>query len=178
VKSLALIAGILLAGVAQAAVADSSATGFTVKLSVTVQGSAVNAYRKFVDNVGDWWSPDHTFSNDPHHLNIEEKPGGCFCEELADGGGVRHLEIVNFMPGKYLIMSGGMGPLQSLAAAGTLSIQFAPVKEGTRVDLVYALSGYLPTGMNTWAAPVDGMLTETLTRFKNYVDLGDPAPKK
>jgi uncharacterized protein YndB with AHSA1/START domain len=178
VKSVLLIAAALLIPAAHAEVADSSANGFTVKLTVTVQGSPVNAYRKFVDDVGEWWSPDHTFSKDAHNLSIEEKPGGCFCEQLADGGGVRHLEIVNFMPGKYVVMSGGLGPLQSLAAAGTLSIQFAPVKEGTRVDVIYTLAGYLPAGMNTWAAPVDGMLTQTFGRFKNYIEHGEPGPKK
>lgn len=173
----ALLIALLATGALPAEVADSSANGFTVKVSVNVQSSAVNTYRKFVDNIGEWWSPDHTFSKDPHNLSIEEKPGGCFCEELADGGGVRHLELVNFMPGRYLILSGGLGPLQTLATAGTLSIQFAPVKDGTRVDVIYTVAGYLPTGMNTWAAPVDGMLTETLERFKNYVEHGDPVKK-
>ena len=33
-------------------------------------------------------------------------------------------------------------------------------------------AGYVPAGMNTWAAPVDGMLTEQFTRFKSYVENG------
>ena len=177
-RALILIAAVLLAGAARAEVADSSAGGFTVKVTVTIKGSPVNAYRKFVDNVGDWWSGDHTFSKDPHNLEIEEKPGGCFCEMLADGGGVRHMEILNFMPGKYLVMSGGMGPLQTLAATGTLSVQFAPAEGGTKVDVMYTVAGYLPAGMNTWAAPVNSMLTDTFNRFKSYVETGEPAPKK
>jgi hypothetical protein len=37
------------------------------------------------------------------------------------------------------------------------------------------VTGYLPAGMNTWAAPVDSVLTEQVTRLKNYVERGDPA---
>ena len=173
-----LVVGAALASVAHAEVADSSATGFTVKFTVNVQAPPADAYRKFVRNVGDWWSSDHTFSHDAHNLSIEEKAGGCLCEKLPEGGGVRHLEVVNFAPGKQLVMSGGMGPLQSLATAGSLTIRFTPADGGTKVDVVYTVVGYLAAGMNTWAAPVNGMLTETFDRFRNYVERGDPTRAK
>jgi hypothetical protein len=31
--------------------------------------------------------------------------------------------------------------------------------------------------MNTWAAPVDSVLTEQFTRLKNYIERDSPAPK-
>jgi len=31
--------------------------------------------------------------------------------------------------------------------------------------------------LNSYAAPVDGVLTQQFTRLKNYVEHGDPAPK-
>ena len=32
----------------------------------------------------------------------------------------------------------------------------------------------MPNGMNTWAATVNGVLTEQVKRLKNYVERGDP----
>jgi hypothetical protein len=85
--------------------------------------------------------PSHTFSGNAHNLSIEEKAMGCFCEKLPDGGGVSHMEVVYFAPGKTLRLSGALGPL------------------------------------NTWAAPVDGVLEEQFTRLKNYVEKGDAGQK-
>jgi uncharacterized protein YndB with AHSA1/START domain len=160
-----------------AAVADSAANGFTIKLSLQIQASPDDVYRKVVHNVGDWWSPAHTFSQDAHNLSIEEKPMGCFCEKLPGGGAVRHLEVVNFAPGKTLVMTGGLGPMQTLAVAGTLTLAFTPAQGGTKLDITYAVGGYLSAGLNTWAAPADGMLTEQFTRLKNLMEHGDPAFK-
>jgi uncharacterized protein YndB with AHSA1/START domain len=167
----------LVPAVAAAAVADSSASGFTVKISVTIQAAPDEVYRRLVHNVGDWWNSDHTFSGDAHNLSIEEKASGCFCEKLPKGGGVRHMEVINFVPGKTLVLTGGLGPLQSIAASGNLSFQLSAAPGGTKLDVTYAMFGYLPAGMNTFAGPVDGVLTEQITRLKNYTEHGNPAPK-
>ena len=162
---------------ASAAVADSSSNGFTVKIAVTIQAAPEEVYRRVVHNVGDWWSSAHTFSGDAHNLSIAEKPAGCFCERLPNGGGVRHLEVINFAPGKTLVLSGALGPLQSIAATGNMSFQLSATPGGTKLEVTYAVVGYLAAGMNTWAGPVDTVLTEQLTRLKNYVERGNPAPK-
>ena len=98
-------------------VADSAANGFTVKATVTIQAAPAVVYQKLVRNVGDWWDPGHTFSGDARNLMIDAKPMGCFCEKLPNEGGVRHLEVVFAAPGKTLVMTGGLGPLQSLAGS-------------------------------------------------------------
>jgi uncharacterized protein YndB with AHSA1/START domain len=161
----------------RAEVADSAANGFTVKLSVTIQAPPQEVYRRLVHNVGDWWDPDHTFSGDSHNLSIDDKTMGCFCEKLPSGGAVRHLETIRVDPGKTLVLSGALGPLQSMAATGTLTIQLAPEGEGTKLAVVYALTGYFPAGMNTLAAPVDSVLTQQFTRLKAFVETGKAAPK-
>ncbi len=168
---------LLLPAGAAAAVADSSANGFTAKITVTIQAAPDEVYRRLVHNVGDWWSSAHTFSGDSHNLSIEEKPMGCFCEKLPNGGGVRHLEVINVAPGKTLVLTGGLGPLQSIAASGNMSFQLSAAPGGTKLDVTYAVVGYVPAGMNTWAGPVDTVLTEQITRLKNYVEKGNPAPK-
>jgi|ERR1039458_9597603 uncharacterized protein YndB with AHSA1/START domain len=159
------------------AVLDSSGNGFTVRTTLTIKAAPENVYLKLVRNIGDWWSPKHTFSGNAHNLSIEEKTPGCFCEKLANGGGVRHMEVVYFEPGKILRFSGVMGPLQSMAAAGSMTIQLSPAEGGTKLEVTDAVMGYLPAGMNTWAAILDGVLEEQFTRLKNYVETGDPAHK-
>jgi uncharacterized protein YndB with AHSA1/START domain len=161
-----------------AEVADSSANGFTVKATLHVQAPPDEVYRKFVHNVGDWWDSDHTFSGSSHNLMIEEKPAGCFCEKLPGGGGVRHMEVAYLAPGKQLVLTGALGPLQSLAATGSMTIKFSASDGGTRLEVAYTVAGYLPAGMNTWASPVDDVLKIQFTRLKNFAEHGDPAPAK
>jgi uncharacterized protein YndB with AHSA1/START domain len=163
--------------VAQAEVVDSSGTGFTVRTTLTIQAPPDDVYRKFIRNIGDWWSPDHAFSGDSHNLSIEEKAAGCFCEKLPNGGGVRHMEVVNLAPGKSVTLSGALGPLQSMAATGTLTVQFTPSNGGTKLTATYAVGGYLPGGMNALASAVDAVIAEQFTRLKNYVLRGVAATK-
>jgi hypothetical protein len=99
---------------------------------------------------------------------------GCWCEKLANGGGVRHMQVVRIMPGKMLVMVGGLGPLQSMAVTGAMRISLAPAEGGTQLQVTYSVTGYMPAGMNSLAAPADGVLTEQFTRFKNYVEKGNP----
>jgi uncharacterized protein YndB with AHSA1/START domain len=158
-------------------VADSAANGFTVKLAIAIQAPPQEVYRRLVHNVGDWWDSAHTFSGDAHNLSIDDKPMGCFCEKLPGGGGARHMQVVNVDPGKTLVLTGGLGPLQSMAAGGSMTIQLAAAGEGTKVSVVYAVSGYLPAGMNALATPVDSVLTQQFTRLKSLIENGKAAPK-
>src|SRR5580704_3818234 len=136
-------------------VADSAANGFTIKIVENIHATPADVYNRLVHNVGDWWNSEHTFSGDAHNLSIEEKPMGCFCEKLANGGGVRHAEVVLYSPAKALVLSGAFGPLQKLGAAGTLSFAITPASDGSTLEVNYAVGGYLPGGLNTWAGPVD-----------------------
>jgi len=160
-----------------AEVADSSANGFTVKVTLNIRASPDDVYRRLIHNVGDWWDSSHTFSGDSHNLTIEEKTMGCFCEKLARQGGVRHMEVAYLDPGKTLVLLGALGPLQTLAATGSMSIQFTPMEGGTKLQVVYAVTGYVPAGMNTWAAPVDTVLNLQFNRLKNYAESGDAQTK-
>src|ERR1700746_954874 len=109
-----------------AEVADSGANGFTIKIVTSIHAAPADVYKKLVHNVGDWWNPQPTFSGDAHNLSIEERPMGCFCEKLPNGGGVRHMEVLYFHPGQILRMSGAIGPFQGMGAAGTLTFTLSP----------------------------------------------------
>jgi uncharacterized protein YndB with AHSA1/START domain len=175
---IALVA-ILLAlpqGFAMADVADSAASGFTVKISVDIDAAPDEVFSSIM-KIGQWWSPDHTFSGDAHNLSLEDRVGGCLCEKLPDQGGVRHMEVVYLAHGETLRLEGGLGPLQAIGANGTMSFGLSPSTDGTKLDVTYVVSGYFPEGMNTLASPVDGVLTEQIHRLKNYVESGSPTAK-
>jgi hypothetical protein len=175
--SLLAVAAFLAAHPGHAEIADSSASGFTVKTTLVIQAAPSDVYRGLIRNVGEWWNPAHTFFRDSHNLSIEEKAMGCFCESLANRGAVRHMEVIYFDPGKVLRMSGAIGPLQGLAATGILTIMLAPADNGTKLEATYAVGGYLANGMNTWAAPVDSVISEQMMRLKSYVETKSTASK-
>jgi hypothetical protein len=162
---------------AVAAVADASAAGFTVKISLTITAAPGQAYDRFIHNISDWWNPQHTFSGDPRNLSIEEKPMGCFCEKLPNGG-VRHMEIIYVERGKLLRMSGLLGPLQGIGGAAVLTTSFSAAGTGTKLDATYSVSGYSAAGMNAFAGTVDSVLSDQFNRLKNYVEHGAPVPAK
>ena len=169
---------LLTGGLASAEILESGPGGFRVKTTLIIKVPPEDVYRKFVHQIGDWWNPQHTFSGDSHNLRIEEHPGGCFCEKLPNNGFSRHLEVILLAPGKRMVMSGALGPLQLLAAVGTMSVQFAQEGAGTKFEVIYSVSGYLEKGINTWAIPVDLMTSEQFYRFKRYVETGQPAESK
>ena len=90
-------------------------------------------------------------------------------------GHVRHLDVVFVKPGEELRLTGGLGPLQPIGASGTMVVQFKQAETGTTIDLTYAVHGYLPAGMESWAEPVDRVLALQLERLKRLIDTGSPA---
>src|SRR5690349_9741493 len=80
-------------------VLDSSANGFTVRITLNIKATPDDVYRRLTQNVGDWWNAQHTFSGNAHNLSIDAKAMGCFCEKLPNQGSVRHLEVVYAAPG-------------------------------------------------------------------------------
>lgn len=151
-------------------VLDSAASGFTIKVTLQIQAAPADVYRKIVFNVGDWWNSQHTFSGNAHNLTMESKAQGCFCEKMPNQGSVRHMEVVTAIPGERLVMTGGLGPLQALAAVGNMTFQLTAAEGGTKLEVTYAVGGYLAGGLNFWSKPTDTVLTEQMTRLKNYVE--------
>lgn len=166
------VLGVFALADAHAEIVKAEAAGFTLRLEVPVMAEPLEVYTALINRVSDWWHPAHTFSSDSSNLYIEAKAMGCFCERLPDGGSVRHMEVVFAAPGRLLRMQGGLGPLQSLAVAGSLSWHLHAEETGTRVELRYSVTGYLPDGMDAWAKPVESVLAEQLDRLKNLIETG------
>jgi len=171
-KIVAVVAIVALCAVlpsAWAEVADSSANGFTVKVTSQLQAAPADVYARII-KVGEWWDSSHTYSQDAHNLSIEERAGGCFCEKLPNGGGVQHMEVVLLIPGKLLRLRGGLGPLQGMATAGSMTFTLTPATGGTKLDLTYAVVGYSAQGLTSIAPAVDHVLSDQIARLKTYVE--------
>lgn len=165
----------LLNGGAQAEVLSADAAAFSLEGKRTVAATAAEAWARFVD-VASWWDPDHTWSGDAANLRIAAEAGGCFCETLAEGGSVEHMRVVYVAPGQTLRMVGGLGPLQEIAATGSMTVTFTPEESGCTVALVYRVAGHVEGGLQGWAAPVDGVLAGQLDRFA--AALGESGPSR
>ena len=161
---------VLAPSLAAAEVTDRSAAGFTATAMVTVSASPERAFRALVDDVGSWWDSSHTWSGDAGNLWMTANPGGCFCETLANGGGVAHAVVNHVVPGELLRMTGALGPLQEHAVTGTLTWQFAKAPSGATITVTYRVSGYFPGGVERLAGPVDGVVSAQLKRLQSYLE--------
>jgi len=161
---------------ARAAVIDAAANGFSVVEKTHISASPDKTYAALVTPAR-WWSSKHTFSQDAANLSLDPVAGGCWCEKLANGGTVQHLVVVQAVPGKTVVMRGALGPLQGLGVEGAMTVSLKSVMDGTDLSLTYNVGGYLHDGLASWAAPVDGVLGEQLTRLKAFVETGSPEAK-
>jgi len=158
---------------ARADVVDAAAGGFTVRTTVDVSAASIVVYRALMD-VARWWAPDHTFSGSAANLSIDARPGGCFCERLPGGGGVHHLTVVYADPGKMLRLNGGLGPLQDMAVAGSLTFKLTESSGKTTIETTYKVGGYAPGGLEALAKIVDGVLAAQVQRLKKLIETGRP----
>ncbi len=143
--------------------------GFHIQIEKVIAAPPENVYDKLVNQVGKWWHPDHTWAGKSSALSIEASPGGCFCEQLDDGG-VKHMEVVYVRSGSELRMTGGLGPLQMTGAHGGMSWRLDAADDGSKLTLHYRVTGFLPGGMNQFAGPVDDVLQVQLNRLAAFAE--------
>ena len=161
---------------ARAEVTESSATSFTVKHVETIAAKPPKVWQSIL-TIDKWWSSDHTFSGSASNLRLDSRAGGCFCETLPNGGSVQHMTVVFVAPNTRITMTGGLGPLQTTAASGALSLQMVPEGEGSSLTLIYSVSGAFPGGLNTIAPGVNTVLEEQYARLKRLIETGSAEEK-
>jgi uncharacterized protein YndB with AHSA1/START domain len=152
---------------ASAEVVSSSANGFEVRETTSVDVPPAEAFAAF-GRVGSWWSGQHSFSGNAANLSLVLEPGGCFCERFPNGGGAQHLRVAFVDPGKRVVLTGSLGPLLFLATTGVMDVTFEPSGSATRIVLDYRAAGFFNGGADKIAPAVDGVLGEQLTRLKAY----------
>ncbi len=177
-KYLVLTAAIC-AATASPALADvkaASETGFNVIHIATVQATPDEIWTRLLAPK-DYWNKSHSWSGSTAGFYIDAQANGCFCELFqetdANGkvktvGSVEHMRVIFAQPGKVLRMQGALGPLQSEAVIGTLTVAMEPAKQdgGTRVSFSYVVGGYMRYKVADIAPAVDKVLGE---QFKNML---------
>ena len=149
---------------------------------------------------GKWWNDDHTWSGDAANMTLTPQADGCFCERIPEvetrdtvglAGSVQHMTVVYAAPDKALRMRGALGPLQSEAVTGVLTIALEAVDQGTSITFEYVVAGYMRYEVPTISKAVDGVMTQQLDGLANLLGAvdtpatsepgdgeADPAPAK
>jgi uncharacterized protein YndB with AHSA1/START domain len=170
-RLLLLAAVMVLPGVEGARAVDVAPNGFLVRHDVTIDAPPSKVYDALVRDVASWWSEQHTYSGDSRNLSIDARPGGCFCERLANGG-VEHMRVVQVRSNDVLRMTGGLGPLQASGVSGSMTWKLSPAGNGTRLELTYSVGGHIPGGFGALAPAVDRVIGEQVERLKRFVETG------
>jgi hypothetical protein len=160
-----LAATALLAAPASAKVIDESEAGFTVAHTAQVAATPADVW-KMLRMPQKWWSKEHSWTGDAANFWLDSQAGGCFCEKIpgsGDGlGSVQHARIIHARPNELLRLSGALGPLQSEAVTGTLTIQIKETPTGSALRFDYVVGGYMRFKVAQIAPAVDTVIGEQL----------------
>ncbi len=148
--------------------------GFVVRETAVVKADPEFAWAALVEPAR-WWNKDHSWSGDAKNLTLEPRAGGCFCETLPGGGSAEHMRVVQAVPGSLLRMKGALGPLQSEALAGVLTIELKPVAGATSIEWTYVVGGYARFPLKDIATAVDSVLGEQSARLASLIEAGRAA---
>jgi uncharacterized protein YndB with AHSA1/START domain len=168
-----LLCGLLLTvSMGKSAIAEVlsvGANGFEVRETVHVAATADKAFAALLQPAR-WWSSEHTFSGSAANLVLEARAGGCWCENLPDGGSVEHLRVVYIAPGKALRLRGALGPFQSLGVEGSMTWTLKPSANGTDISVSYAVGGYSKEGFDGASKGADQVLGLQIERLGKLIE--------
>jgi hypothetical protein len=150
-----------------------STNGFEVHEQVHVNAGTAAVWSAIIEPKR-WWNSAHSYSGHAANFTLEATAGGCWCERLEDGGSVQHLTVVYVSPGKAIRLRGGLGPLQSMAVDGVLTIKVNGASAGTDLMLDYAVGGYSKDGFENLSKAVDSVLGDQVARVKRLLETGTP----
>jgi uncharacterized protein YndB with AHSA1/START domain len=159
---------LLLAALASPAAADvraSGPAGFEVVRTAKVAAAPAQVWRTLVAP-SHWWDGQHSYSGDARNLTLVPSAGGCFCERVPKTGAtIAHGHVVFAQPGALLRLSAALGPLQAEAVTGTLTWALKAVEGGTEITQTYVVGGYVRSGAERLAAPVDMVMSIQFDRL-------------
>ena len=149
---------------AHAEIVESANGGFASQHSVLVAADVETVWNELV-HPENWWS--HTWSGDSANLSLELRGGGCFCETIPGQGGlpdgsVEHMRVLAVFPHRMLRLGGALGPLQSEALSGALTITLREDALGTEISWHYVTGGQSRMDMEQMAPVVDRVQAEFL----------------
>ncbi|ACV26393.1 SRPBCC family protein [Kangiella koreensis] len=152
--------------IAKAEVSEVSEQHFTININTAIEAPIGEVYDQFIQ-IGDWWQDSHTWFGDASKMSIEPEAGGCFCERNNEQQAL-HMTISQINLGKSLHMTGGLGPLSSLAVNGYMTWSFEETdNKTTNLKLNYRVTGFVNQKTEDWAKAVNGVLQQQLENLKS-----------
>lgn len=155
--------------------------GFVVRVTGEVAATPAEAWKAFT-TPSLWWNPQHTFSGEAANLTMDATANGCFCEKLPvpkgapatqKPGSVMHMRVVYAETYRALRLVGGLGPLQSEAVNGTMTVTFKPVDgsggKATRILWEYVVGGFMRYKTETISGAVDKVLAEQIAGLAKLI---------
>lgn len=172
VRALFFLAAALLTSATSADVLSASESGFVSAHTLELPAPPDQVYQALTRDIALWWDASHSYGGKASGFSLDARALGCFCEKLADGGEVAHMQVVFARPARQLRMVGGLGPLQGLGVAGSMDFSLVATEAGSRLEYRYSVSGYTPEGLDQWASAVDQVQLGQLTRLVEFVKTG------
>ncbi|MYK82317.1 MAG: hypothetical protein F4024_07015 [Gammaproteobacteria bacterium] len=194
-----LMAWLAQPGLAEVTEADEH--GFISVHKLHIKAPPARVFEALVEEIGLWWDPAHTYSGDAANLSFDcqtrrclkptsgQSPGAevdswdnlvprsrklvALCEDSGDGLFVRHMTVDFVQPPQALRLSGGLGPLQPLGVAGSMTFDLEETEAGTKLSYRYRVNG---RDVASWAEPVDRVQLGQLERLRRYVEAGSAKP--
>lgn len=169
---------------ARAEVVQASDAGFVVSTERSLPGISPGAAWAMLVQPGQWWNSAHSWSGDAANMTLDPRAGGCFCEAIpptgegGEAGSVEHMRVIHVRAGAMLRMGGTLGPLQSEALTGVLTIELsAPQPEagadaGTVIRWTYVVGGHSRYPLTQIAPAVDEVLAEQMSRLAARLQAG------
>jgi len=167
------LACLCVASQVRAEVRETRDNAFTIESTVTTSAAPGEVYR-VLGTVSEWWDPEHTWSGSAKNLSLQLQAGGCFCEQLADGGSIQHGRVIYAQPGVIVRLDTPLGPLQDMPVTGVLTFNLAPEGAGTRVTMTYRVAGAFTMESAKLAPIVDQVMGVQLGRLKALGDTLKP----
>lgn len=182
VRAAMAVIAMLLASPAAAKVHETSDNGFVLRYSLDVPSGTGESWRVLL-TPAQWWSAQDSYSGDAANLSLDARAGGCFCEILpskvspnaAPRGSVEHMRVIYVEQPRALRMTGALGPLQSGAGTGTLTILLKPAGAGTRILWEYVYGGYMRDDVQATANTVDRVLASQVMGLGAKLGADTPA---
>jgi len=168
------ITAFLAAPPAMAEVTSVNGTGFALAFEGTASKSPDEIYAAMT-RIGEWWDPAHSWEGKAENLYLDMRIGGCFCEKLSNGGGVEHLHLSYFAPGKEIRLTGGLGPLQSMGMGGAMVWLITPGEDSNTINWTYTVHGHgTEESMGKLAPVVDYVQQQAFDRLLRFIETGSP----
>ena len=166
---LLVISTLLSAGTARAELLAVDKRGFLSEHVIEMPASSTRVWEALTAEIDRWWDATHSCGGKASAFSLDAKAGGCFCEMLDDGGSIEHMRVVQARPGVSLVMQGGLGPLQFMGVAGSMSFTLSGEGETTELRYRYEVGGFSVQGLDVIAPAIDTVQLGQLRGLQVYL---------